>query len=106
MAIIAALDVDFDAGFTAITGETGAGKSVVIDALTFLLGAKPSRDLLRQGATLGVVSAVFADIGAAALEYLSGADILHDAAPDAEILLQRTLDAAGKTVARLPTGDA
>ena len=101
MAIIAALDVDFDGGFTAITGETGAGKSVMIDALTFLLGAKPTRDLLRQGATLGVVSAVFTDVGAAALEYLSGAGIVEDPSPDTELLLQRTLDAAGKTVARL-----
>ena len=101
MAIIAALDVDFDGGFTAITGETGAGKSVMIDALTFLLGARPTRDLLRRGASLGTVSALFTDIGTAALEYLAGAEILENPSPDTEILLQRTLDAAGKTVARL-----
>lgn len=100
MAIIASIDVDFDAGFTAITGETGAGKSVMIDALTFLLGAKPSRELLRHGAAMGTVSAVFTDIGAAG-DYLVKAEMLQGVTPDTELLLQRTLDASGKTVARL-----
>ena len=101
MAIIASLDVDFDNGFTAITGETGAGKSVMIDALTFLLGAKPSRELLRQGAEQGTVSAVFSNIGEAATAYLTEAGLLGNASGVTELYLSRTLDKNGKTVARL-----
>ena len=101
MAIMASLDVDFDRGFTAITGETGAGKSVMIDALTFLLGAKPARDLLRQGAETGMVSAIFSDIGTAALDYLNSVGFLQEPSPDTELLLSRTVDKNGKTAARL-----
>ena len=101
MAIMASLDIDFDGGFTAITGETGAGKSVMIDALTFLLGAKPPRELLRQGAEQGTVSAVFSNIGGAATAYLVEAGLIADAAQATELYLSRTLDKNGKTVARL-----
>ncbi len=101
MAIIASLDVDFGAGFTAITGETGAGKSVMIDALTFLLGAKPRRDILREGAVLGTVSAVFSGVSASCAAYLVEAGFYTEVFEDTELLLQRTLDASGKTVARL-----
>jgi len=101
MAIMASLDVDFDSGFTAITGETGAGKSVMIDALTFLLGVRPSRELLRQGAEQGIVSAVFSNIGGAATAYLTEAGLIADASQATELYLSRTLDKNGKTVARL-----
>ena len=71
MAIIASLDVDFGGGLSAITGETGAGKSVLIDCLLFLLGGKPARDLLRRGADKGLVSAVFTDVGESTRAYLA-----------------------------------
>ena len=97
MAIIASLDVDFGGGLSAITGETGAGKSVLIDCLLFLLGGKPTRDLLRRGADKGLVSAVFTDVGESARAYLAENGFEWGD----ELLLERTLTLEGKTAARL-----
>ncbi|MBR2010914.1 MAG: DNA repair protein RecN [Clostridia bacterium] len=102
MAIISSLDVDFSNGLCAITGETGAGKSVMIDAILFLLGGKPPRDILRRGAERGMVSAVFSDVGAACASYLTEMGFCgQDLTDDTELLLQRSLDQNGKTAARL-----
>ena len=101
MAIISSLDVELTEGLLAVTGETGAGKSVMIDSILFLLGGKPSRDLLRHGAAKGMVSAVFTDVSAACLSHLVETGFLADEADGEELLLQRTLDASGKTAARL-----
>ncbi len=101
MAIISALDVDFGAGLCAITGETGAGKSVMIDSLLFLLGGKPARDILRRGSERGMVSAVFSELSAASLSYLVEMGFCTEADANTELLLQRTLEASGKTAARL-----
>ena len=97
MAIIASLDVDLGSGLSAITGETGAGKSVLVDCLLFLLGGRPARDLLRRGTDKGLVSAVFTDVGDTARAYLAE----NGFEAGEELLLQRTLTAEGKTVARL-----
>lgn len=101
MAIISSLDVDFESGLSVITGETGAGKSVMINAILFLLGGKPPRDMLRRGSERGMVSAVFSEVGAACASYLTEMGFLGEEAADAELLLQRTLDQNGKTAARL-----
>lgn len=97
VAVIKSLDIDFSRGLSVITGETGAGKSVMIDALGFLLGARPARELLRVGEEAATVSAVFTDVGEACISYLQG---LGFEAED-ELLLQRTLHADGKVKARL-----
>lgn len=101
MAIISSLDVELDTGLSVITGETGAGKSVVIDSLLFLLGTKPARDILRRGAAVGKVSAVFSRFGAALSSYLLEAGLFEEIDADTDLLLERTLDQNGKTVARL-----
>ncbi len=97
IAVIASLDVDFGAGLSVITGETGAGKSVMLDALGFLLGGKAKRDLLRSGTSEGIVSAVFTDVGSETLAYLADAGFTVTD----ELLLQRTLMADGKSKCRL-----
>lgn len=97
VAVIKSLDIDFSGGLSVITGETGAGKSVMIDALGFLLGARPARELLRAGEETATVSAVFADVGETCRSYLQG--VGFDA--EDELLLQRTLHADGKVKARL-----
>ena len=51
LAVIEAVDVDLDPGFTALTGETGAGKSILVEAVGLLLGGRASADLVRQVAT-------------------------------------------------------
>ncbi len=97
MAVIRSLDVDFSHGLSVITGETGSGKSVMIDCIAFLLGAKPARDLVRSGESAGLVSAVFRDVGKACLAYLSEMGL----SAEDELLLQRTLSAEGKSQCRL-----
>lgn len=62
IAVAKRLDLDFSGGFTVMTGETGAGKSVIIDCLTLITGGKAQRDMLRSGEERAVVSAVFSEL--------------------------------------------
>ncbi len=97
LAVIKTLDLDFSSGFSAITGETGAGKSVIIDAIGLLLGAKADKELVRSGESFGTVSGVFS-VSAhdeAALSEL-GIDV-----SDGEIMLQRTVSADGKSSVKI-----
>ncbi|MDJ0740987.1 MAG: DNA repair protein RecN [Gammaproteobacteria bacterium] len=94
LVIVRSLDLSFAAGMTALTGETGAGKSILIDALGLALGDKPSSAMIRSGADRAEVSAAFelAD-GAAALDWLAA----HDLAADGECLLRRVLVRDGRS---------
>ena len=62
IAVIDEADITFDEGFVALTGETGAGKSIVIDAMGAVLGQRTSRDLIRTGAGKSFVSAMFTGV--------------------------------------------
>ena len=94
IAIIEQADIQFRPGFNALTGETGAGKSIVIDALSAVLWQRASRDLIRTGSDHAFVSAVFSQIPQAL-----GADMgIEDRE---EWLLQREIYADGKNVCRL-----
>ena len=62
IAIIERADIAFQPGFNALTGETGAGKSIVIDAMSAVLGQRASRDLIRTGADKAFVSATFSGV--------------------------------------------
>lgn len=95
VAVIKCVDVDFEKGFTALTGETGAGKSILIDSIGFLLGARGDRDLLRTGEEKAVVSAMFGDLGAESLRLLAENELSPD--EDGNLLLTRTLGADGRT---------
>ena len=59
IAVIEKADIEFGKGLTVLTGETGAGKSIIVDSLGAVRGARTSRELVRTGAEYGVVSAVF-----------------------------------------------
>ena len=61
IAIIESADISFNPGFNVLTGETGAGKSIVIDAINAVLGERTSRELIRTGAKSALVTAVFTD---------------------------------------------
>ena len=62
IAVISSADILFDRGFNVLTGETGAGKSIVIDAISAIMGERTSRDLIRTGAKSARVSAVFREL--------------------------------------------
>ncbi len=96
-AVIDNLVVEFGAGLNLLTGETGAGKSILIDALALLLGDKASTDVIRAGTDRAVISAVFEADGAAekALEKILDANGL-DESDDGSLILRREVAAGGK----------
>ena len=96
IAVIERADVDFASGLSVLTGETGAGKSIMIDAINAVLGSRTNRDLVRTGAEKAVVSAVFES--AYAEEWCRRNDIDVE---DGEIILQRRLTPDGKSSARV-----
>ena len=96
IAVIEEADITFDRGFNALTGETGAGKSIVIDALSAVLGHRTSRDIIRTGAAKAFVSAVFTETED--LEVLSEYGLAPE---EGELLLQREISAEGRNVCRV-----
>lgn len=96
IAIIEAADIEFAPGFNALTGETGAGKSIVIDSLSAVLGQRTSRELIRTGAEKAFVSAAFSGIAPELTEELG---IQPEA--DGTLLLQREIQTDGKNVCRV-----
>lgn len=99
MAVIRRMDADFDRGFTAITGETGAGKSVMMESFYLLAGAKADRELIRHGEDRATVSALFSELSDATLSSLE----LFGVFPDDEgcLELSRTVSTDGKNVCRI-----
>ena len=96
-AVIDNLAVEFGHGLNLLTGETGAGKSILVDALALLLGEKASIDVIRTGAERAVVSAVFEAEGAAEkpLERILEANGL-DESDDGTLILRREIAAGSK----------
>lgn len=90
--IVDALQLEFESGFTALTGETGAGKSILIDALQLVLGARADAGVVREGAARAELSAGF-DLPAALMSWLQDGGF----EADGELLLRRTVDASGKS---------
>ena len=97
IAVIECADISFRAGFNALTGETGAGKSIVIDSLSAVLGARTSRDLIRTGTDKAFVSAEF-DAVAASLGALAELGVEPE---DGVLLLQRDIYADGRNLCRV-----
>ena len=95
IAVIKSVDFDFDRGFMVLTGETGAGKSIVIDSINYLLGGKAERELIRSGAESAVVSGLFSDLSPRVASALS--DVGIEPSEDGELLIQRTLNAQGSS---------
>ena len=95
IAIIESADIAFEPGFNVLTGETGAGKSIVIDAISAVLGQRTSRELIRTGAKSALVTAVFT--GLPRLRWLEDAGFPQGE----ELLLQREISGDGRNVCRL-----
>ena len=99
IAVIHRLDVDFSAGFSALTGETGAGKSVIIDSIRLLLGAKAEKELIRTGESTAMVSGMFGGFRSEAMAALEAAGILPD--EEGMLVVQRTVSADGHSTVRV-----
>ena len=96
IAIIEAADIAFEPGFNVLTGETGAGKSIVIDSLSAVLGQRTSRELIRTGADKAFVGATFSGVDA---DLTAALGIEPEA--DGTLLLQREIHGDGKNVCRV-----
>ena len=93
--IVRELDLDLSSGFSALTGETGAGKSILIDALQLVLGARAESSVVREGAARAEICAEF-DTTPKMLKWLDD-EGFTDIAADDPLLLKRTIDAQGKS---------
>ena len=90
-------ELEFEAGLTALTGETGAGKSIIVDALLLIAGARADADVVRQGAERAEMSASFSALPAVALEWLQS----HEIETDGEVVIRRVIGADGRSRAYL-----
>lgn len=97
IALIQSADIRFETGFNVLTGETGAGKSIVIDAIGAAMGERTSRDLIRTGAESARVSAVFCELPD--LDWFREHDLFPD--ENGELLLERQLLGDGRNVCRI-----
>ncbi|HHW46257.1 MAG TPA: DNA repair protein RecN [Clostridiales bacterium] len=99
IAVIEKADIEFINGFNVLTGETGAGKSIIIDSINAIIGERTSRELIRTGCDRAVVSAVFVDLNSAAVEKLNELGFAPD--DEGNLLVQRIINSDGKSVARI-----
>ena len=95
IAVIERSDISFDRGFNVLTGETGAGKSIVIDAISAILGERAYRDMIRTGTTKASVRAVFTQVPELPWFLENGVDY------DPETVIQREIHLDGKNVCRV-----
>ena len=99
IAVIKSVDIDLSEGLCVLTGETGAGKSLLIDSVSFLTGGRVSRDLIRAGEDRALVSALFSPPEGELAEALSELGI--DLPEGDDLLLQRVLTRDGRSTARI-----
>ncbi len=98
IAVIEKCNIDFSSGFNVLTGETGAGKSIVIDAINAVTGQRTSKELVRTGCEKATVSAVFEDVPQSVVEVLN--EYLVDCL-DGSIMMLRTISADGRNVCKI-----
>ena len=99
VAVIKDLDIDLEGGFTALTGETGAGKSIIIDSINMLIGGKLNRELIRTGEKKAVVSGLFTSLSPFALEKLE--ELGLEADDDGSVMLQKSITDDGRSQVKI-----
>ena len=95
IAVIERADISFDQGFNVLTGETGAGKSIVIDAISAILGERAYRDMIRTGTNKASVRAIFTDVPQLSWFAENGVEY------DGETVIQREIHLDGKNICRV-----
>ena len=95
IAVIKSVDIDFSEGFSALTGETGAGKSIIIDSINLLLGKKIEKELIRKGETRAMVSGLFSSLSDESVKVFSECGIEPD--EEGNIFIQRSISCDGKS---------
>lgn len=98
IAVIEQAEISFDQGFSVLTGETGAGKSIIIDSLGAIMGNRVSRELIRTGMNRACVTAMFEDLPPAARAY---AEAQGTSCEGGQLLLKREIYADGRNVCRI-----
>ena len=98
IAVVKCADIDFKCGFSVLTGETGAGKSVIIDGLSMLLGGRVSTDIIRSGESFAYSEAVFDGLSERVTERLLAQGVELD---DGELIISCKLTADGKSTVKM-----
>lgn len=98
-AIISNINIEFDKGLTILTGETGAGKSLIIDAIGLLFGNRASTSMIRSGCTKAIVEGVFIDCGSKVMDIIKKYDL--DSLDEGVIVVRREINENGKSLIRV-----
>lgn len=99
IAVIKSIDLEFSNGFMVISGETGAGKSIIIDSINLILGAKADKELIRHGESSATVSALFTDLSRITISQCEQLGILID--EEQNILIQRSFGLDGRSIVKI-----
>ncbi len=99
VAVIEKANIDFSEGLNILTGETGAGKSIIIDSINAVTGEKTSKDIIRTGAPKAKITAVFCDIGSEAQELVES--LMGEMSDDGYLMIGREISQDGRSVCRL-----
>ena len=99
IAVIEKADIEFSKGFNVLTGETGAGKSIVVDSINAILGERTSKELVRAGSENAFVTAYFEDINSEVQQKLNEFDLPCE--DDGTLMLSRKISAQGKSTCRI-----
>lgn len=99
IAVIEKAEITFDKGLNILTGETGAGKSIIIDSINAVLGERTTRELVRTGAPFAKVSALFFGLSHAAEQVLKSLDLEPE--EDGSLLIQRSISSDGRSACRI-----
>ncbi len=99
IAVIKSADIDFESGFCVLTGETGAGKSMIIDSINLICGAKQSKELIRSGEESAEVSAVFGELPEYTVSVLS--ELGFNVCEDGLFMVSRSLNTGGRSTVRI-----
>lgn len=99
IAVVERTDIEFDKGLNILTGETGAGKSIIIDSINAILGHRTSKDIIRSGCDKAVVTAIFCDVGFEANKILEENGVFAD--ENSEYIVTRILSVDNKNSIRI-----